>query len=268
MLRGTPRNTSGGRSLYILHVEDDAAIRAVIRRIFANVGHEVHSVADAVSAFELLSTVAFDVIIMDRNMDGMDGIQATRAIRGTHGPVGLIPIIGLTGSNDADDIAACRDAGMNAVLTKPVPAKILRDTVATVVAHGFEWRADQMEARLVDAHAASIETDVVDLGQLAETLGETDPVELLAHLRLFLEHLPRLIDRIERAAADGIDGAMIESAHAAKGAAATAAAHRLRDLFARIEAAARDGAWPEVAELIPAIRPESSRIQSFVDNHV
>ena len=264
MLRGTPAS----RSLYILHVEDDAGVRDVVRRIFANVGHEVHSVPGAAAEFELLSTVAFDVIFMDCTMDGMDGIQATRAIRGMHGPVGLIPIIGLTGSNDADDIAACRDAGMNAVLTKPVSAKILRDTVADVVEHGFEWRADQMEARLSGAHAASIDKDVVDLGQLSETLGETDPVELLSHLRLFLEHLPRLIERIERAAADGTQSAVIESAHAAKGAAATAAALRLRDLLARIEAAARGGSWPEVAELIPAIRPESHRIRSFVDNHV
>jgi CheY-like chemotaxis protein len=32
-----------------------------------------------------------------------------------------LPFVAMTGSTEPDDVAACRDAGMNVVLTKPFP---------------------------------------------------------------------------------------------------------------------------------------------------
>ena len=64
----------------------------------------------------------FPIILMDVSMPVMDGYMATRAIRDWEIKEGRVPvpIIALTGHAAATDKQDCRDAGMDAFLTKPV----------------------------------------------------------------------------------------------------------------------------------------------------
>ena len=50
----------------------------------------------------------------------MDGMQATRAIRALDGAVAGIPVVALTANVQAEQVAQCLAAGMDAHLTKPV----------------------------------------------------------------------------------------------------------------------------------------------------
>ncbi len=62
----------------------------------------------------------YDLVLMDIQMPGMDGYVATRRIR-THGIDGaMMPIVALTANAFPEDIAASRQAGMQAHLAKPL----------------------------------------------------------------------------------------------------------------------------------------------------
>ena len=65
----------------------------------------------------------FDLILMDLRMPGMDGLAAARTIRA----LGVAaPIVALTANAFEDDRRACREAGMDDFLTKPMDAGALR----------------------------------------------------------------------------------------------------------------------------------------------
>jgi CheY-like chemotaxis protein len=63
----------------------------------------------------------------------MDGFETTRAIRkrekADHRDA--IPVIALTANVQASDLQACREAGMNEHLSKPIRMEALRKILAT-----------------------------------------------------------------------------------------------------------------------------------------
>ncbi|MBR9920048.1 MAG: response regulator [Bacteroidetes bacterium] len=76
-------------------------------------------------ALEKLKDQTFDLILMDVKMPVMDGYETTRQIRENGIAHANIPIIALTANVTEDHLRKCLDAGMNAVVTKPVQANEL-----------------------------------------------------------------------------------------------------------------------------------------------
>jgi CheY-like chemotaxis protein len=70
---------------------------------------------------------------MDVQMPGMDGIEATRHIRELSG-YSHVPILALTADTNDEVRAACRQAGMDAFLNKPIHAPELLSTVRRYLA--------------------------------------------------------------------------------------------------------------------------------------
>ena len=119
--------------LRVLVADDVLANLAVARALLESAGHVVTCVSDGALALAALEETAqrgaamphFDVVLMDVMMPGMDGLEATRRIRALPGPVGQVPILAVTASAFAEDIAACRAAGMDAHLAKPIEREAL-----------------------------------------------------------------------------------------------------------------------------------------------
>ena len=114
----------------ILVVDDSKANRNIAKVLLENAGHDVLEAEGGVEALELVSSQAFDVILMDIAMPEMDGLSATRAIRAMEGEKGRLPVIAWT----AHDVPGMRGqtcaAGMDAYLTKPIVRNTLLATVA------------------------------------------------------------------------------------------------------------------------------------------
>jgi CheY-like chemotaxis protein len=70
----------------------------------------------------------FSLILMDVHMPGSDGIAAARRIRAAEAEQGLArtPIIALTANALEEEREACRLAGMDGFLTKPLDRERLK----------------------------------------------------------------------------------------------------------------------------------------------
>ena len=127
---GQPAQTPG---LRILLAEDNATNRFVATRMLERLGHDVQSVVDGQAAVDAVKTGNHDLVLMDMMMPEMDGLTATREIRAMDGPKSRIPIIGLTANAMEADAEACREAGMDGFVTKPVKAARLEEAMREVL---------------------------------------------------------------------------------------------------------------------------------------
>ena len=120
--------------LTILLAEDNATNQMVFGKLMQNLNVSITIAGNGLEALRLAQSRTFDVVFMDMRMPEMDGIEATRAIRALGGAWSRIPIVALTANAFAEDVKACRDAGMNEFLSKPVRKKTLVEVLAKVLA--------------------------------------------------------------------------------------------------------------------------------------
>jgi len=123
----TPLLTSPMRRLSTLIVEDEPINQQILKAILTKLGHKTTVTSDGYSAMELMTSMDFDVILMDVQMPELDGLETTRIIRSSkkYEEVKRIPIIALTAYAMAGDREKCMEAGMDYYLSKPVDVKAL-----------------------------------------------------------------------------------------------------------------------------------------------
>lgn len=112
------------RGKRILLVEDQPLNVEISKRILERQGMIVACAENgntALNLYEGNEAHYFDAILMDLKMPEMDGLEAARRIRRAgHRDAQIIPIIAMSASNEQEDIYACKEAGMNAHIAKPV----------------------------------------------------------------------------------------------------------------------------------------------------
>ena len=115
--------------LRILVAEDNPVNQKVALMVLGKMGYAADLAANGREALERLREHRYDVILMDVQMPEMDGLTAARAIRSEfprdHQPL----IIALTAHAMNDDIARCREAGMDDYLSKPLRVPRLGDAL-------------------------------------------------------------------------------------------------------------------------------------------
>ncbi len=112
--------------LRILVVDDTAVNRELVKLMLEPLGLVIVEAEGGSQGVQAALTQSFDLILMDVRMPGVDGLEATRVIRGASRLNARTPILALTADVQADNAAACRAAGMNDVLAKPiVPGQLI-----------------------------------------------------------------------------------------------------------------------------------------------
>jgi signal transduction histidine kinase/CheY-like chemotaxis protein len=191
------------KALRLLIVEDNATNRLVATRMARRMGHQAEAVNDGEEAIESLRTTAWDVVLMDVMMPGMDGLMATRLIRVSGGAYANTPIIGLTASAQPEDEAACRAAGMNGFVTKPVTADRLAAAITAAIGGG----------------APGSDAVLVDLGYLDQLIADISLEGVAEAIGLFREDAPVRLAALHRALAARSITVLRREAHALAGAA-------------------------------------------------
>ena len=118
----------------ILLVEDNALNLEITEYLLAHEGCSVRTAVngqEAVRIFEQSRPFYFDAILMDVMMPVMDGYAATRMIRAMNRPdASKVHIVAMTANAFAEDIAKCKEVGMDAHLAKPFKADQLVASIA------------------------------------------------------------------------------------------------------------------------------------------
>jgi DNA-binding response OmpR family regulator len=78
----------------VLVIEDEASVRAIVRRILLEGGHEVIEAATTDTGLEAARTACVDVVIADLCLEGRDGIGLMAEIRRSRPEVPLIVVSG------------------------------------------------------------------------------------------------------------------------------------------------------------------------------
>ena len=127
--------------LRILMADDAAPNRELVTAILGGLGLALDTVCNGAEAVEAARTGGYDLILMDVHMPVMDGLDATRAIRAISGPAGRTPIIALTANVQPEQVARCREAGMDGHVGKPIQLSELLAALATASAPTDEGEA-------------------------------------------------------------------------------------------------------------------------------
>lgn len=99
----------------ILVVDDEGAVRLLIRRILEGKDYRVVTAADGNEGLAKLDQGGIDLVLLDINMTGLDGFQVLELIRRRSN----LPVIVLTGM---DKVVTLRDTlgiGADDYITKP-----------------------------------------------------------------------------------------------------------------------------------------------------
>jgi signal transduction histidine kinase/ActR/RegA family two-component response regulator len=121
----------------VLVVDDHMVNRRAMELVLQSFGIQPTLAESGERALELLGSEVFDVLLMDVYMPGMDGRDATRRLRASEGPNRDIPVIAVTASATSKDWEACRAAGMNAHVAKPIDPSQLHAALSEVLPAGL-----------------------------------------------------------------------------------------------------------------------------------
>ncbi len=111
----------------ILIVEDDEAIRILIRLYIVRLPFTIYEAVDGLDGLAVANQIVPDLIITDLAMPRMGGLELIKAIRANK-KLELIPIIVITGTEHAEQISAIA-AGASTVIQKPIKHSVLRQNI-------------------------------------------------------------------------------------------------------------------------------------------
>ncbi len=134
----------------ILVVDDEAAIRKVVRDALEKAGYTVETAIDGDEASRLLEDGEFDLVVTDLNMPNLDGLELVRHMRRKT----LVPVLVLTVDKEERQKVRLLDAGADDYVTKPFGiAELLARTRALL------RRADSLPAAGTVSRWGDIELD-------------------------------------------------------------------------------------------------------------
>ncbi|GEM_PF-1048452 len=102
--------------LSTLVIEDDEVNRQVIQGFLQRDGHDVILAENGAQALDILARQSFDLVLCDLRLPDIAGSDLAKIIRDQNGP----PVIAATANLMPEDRRACEEAGMIAILPKPI----------------------------------------------------------------------------------------------------------------------------------------------------
>lgn len=188
---------------HVLVVEDNPIAQAVAKSILTQSGCQVDVASDGDEALTLWKQNNYDLIFMDIGLPDMDGYQVTHHIRVQEMSENRnTPIIALTAHVGEENKQRCIEAGMNAVLSKPLSKKGCIEILGSFITRQQEKRAQNSWALDIPATESECFTlshfPILDIEEGIKTSGSE---EMLREMLQFMlnESLPPDIAALKKA---------------------------------------------------------------------
>jgi two-component system phosphate regulon response regulator PhoB len=172
----------------ILIVEDEAAIREMVRFALGKSGFNFIEASDADEAQTLMADQLPDLILLDWMLPGMSGIELARRLK-RDDYTRDVPIIMLTARSEEDDRVGGLEAGADDYVTKPFSPRELVARIKAVLRRAQpegEGEILSTEGLQLDtiSHRVTVDGNSIDMG----------PTEFRL-LRHFMSHADRVFSR-------------------------------------------------------------------------
>jgi len=99
----------------VLVVDDDDAVRMLVRRALEREGLRVEEAPDAARAMHAFDSASWDLVVLDVSLPDLSGLDLLRQLR----IVGDVPVIMLSGRGDEADRVAGLESGADDYVVKP-----------------------------------------------------------------------------------------------------------------------------------------------------
>ena len=132
---------------HLLIVDDDERIRSLLKQFLIQSDYLVSTAENAEQAGTLLSTIEFDIIILDVMMPGQDGITFTAELRKSKN---ITPILLLTARGETKDKIKGLEAGADDYLPKPFEPKELLLRINAILRRMPDLKKDQMSPKTLN----------------------------------------------------------------------------------------------------------------------
>ena len=245
----------------VLLVEDNALNQEVATELLRGAGLMVDVADNGRIAVEKVQAAAYDIVLMDMQMPVMDGLSATRAIRQLP-QLATLPIVAMTANAMQSDREACRAAGMDDHVAKPIePEELFRALLRWVkhrapakgqaVEQPPAWPAAQADAPAETRLPAGIDGLDTSLG-LRRVLGKVP--RYVSMLEKYVAGQASAVPQLREALQGGDRDTALRLAHTAKGVAGNVGAIVVQGAAERLEHALKEQAPMEVvAPLVDAL---------------
>lgn len=212
----------------VLVVDDHPVNRTLQQSQLVALGYEADVADGGAAALRRCADTRYDLVLTDLNMPGMDGYTLARVLRAQYPD---LPVVASTAHASADEHARCAEAGIVAVLVKPV----LLETI------------DRTVRRFANVAATATRPPASALAELAE--GPLPPeVQALLH-----DSVERSLAALGAALARDDLRALRDELHALRGAFATIHEHAAADAVGDMQDAARAGDTAPLAALFERV---------------
>lgn len=258
-----------GRPLRVLLAEDNPTNQLVFTKLVQGFNFEVTVAANGQEALDRATTGSFDVVFMDMRMPGMDGLAAARAIRALGGAWQDIPIIALTANAFPDDVRACREAGMNEFMAKPIRKKVLVEKLCKLLGNrqpepeGYaEVAADPASPALSVVETPDLpitppaEVALADVAPILDRAAFEELVDAIgiagvrATLDVYVTETSGRLELLRRLSCDCDRARIKDEAHTLKGASGTFGLRQVSELAKELEYTAHRIAEAEYVSLV------------------
>ena len=145
----------------ILIIEDEEAIRSILRELLLDAGYEVEEAADGPEGIAKFRAGRFALVLLDLMLPGLDGYAVCEQIR----RVSDIPVIMLTALDDDDSQLKGFDALADDYITKPFSMPVVMKHIEAVLRRiepaASEPSVIRYKALVLDADSFSVQVNGV-----------------------------------------------------------------------------------------------------------
>jgi signal transduction histidine kinase/CheY-like chemotaxis protein/HPt (histidine-containing phosphotransfer) domain-containing protein len=223
----------------ILLAEDNIINQEVALGILRKLGLSADVAANGREAIDVLSTIPYDLVLMDVQMPDMDGFEATRCIRDPQSPIRNhhVPIIAMTAHAMVSDNKKCLEAGMDDYIAKPVNPKKLAMVLRKWLANSPDEKGENEPQGALAAQSPLPKLGGVPVfdkaGLIERLMGDKDLAGTI--MEGFIEDIPKQVEMLQHYLEGGDALKVQRQAHTIKGAAANVGGEALCAIALEVE---------------------------------